>query len=300
LVAIIGGQMKKVVDMIDSRTKVSGVSKLQLTRTEKELGALFPDEYKELFIETNGATFGDWVLFSLPSDEQLGFSYDIVQQNALKRPEHLPNDMICIGENAGGDKLCYRVRKRFMQEQVYVWYAKTAKLDCKSLNLFTFIDWHVPKINTNKPKMLGNFTVTSGKLIISDPAYMPNEEAELQIILTNVKNGKWTAAVSYTPAAVVKHLTIYYGEKKPTGKWALCDKLIGIDSAQGGVFDYAALNSNQVNYLDDVDISNEQGVVVSNGAISKSGYGDGMYEVKVKYNRLKEIVGVMIVFEDEE
>ncbi|RIV13621.1 SMI1/KNR4 family protein, partial [Priestia flexa] len=54
------------------------------------------------------------------------------------------------------------------------------------------------------------------------------------------------------------------------------------------------------NYLDDVDISNEQGVVVSNGAISKSGYGDGMYEVKVKYNRLKEIVGVMIVFEDEE
>ncbi|WEZ07034.1 hypothetical protein P5663_13170 [Priestia flexa] len=41
-------------------------------------------------------------------------------------------------------------------------------------------------------------------------------------------------------------------------------------------------------------------MVVSNGAISKSGYGDGMYEVKVKYNRLKEIVGVMIVFEDEE
>lgn len=55
-----------------------------------------------------------------------------------------------------------------------------------------------------------------------------------------------------------------------------------------------------LNYLDDVDISNEQGVVVSNGAISKSGYGDGMYEVKVKYNRLKEIIGVMIVFEDEE
>jgi len=31
-----------------------------------------------------------------------------------------------------------------------------------------------------------------------------------------------------------------------------------------------------------------------------SGYGDGMYEVKVKYNISKEVVGVMINFESEE
>lgn len=300
LVAISGGQMKKVIDMIDSSTKVSGVSKLQLKRIEKELGALFPDEYKELFLETNGAIFGNWVLFSLPSDEQLAVSSDIVKHNTVKRPEHIPSDMICIGENSDGDKLCYRVRKKFMQEQIYVWYAKTTKVDCKSLNLFTFIDWHVPKAYTKKPKVLGNFTVTSGEFIVSDPYYMPNEERELQIKLTNVKNGKWTAALSYTAEEVVKHLTVYHGEKKPAGKWALFDKLIGVDSAQAGIFDYASLISNEVNYVEDIDASGVQGIAVSNGAVSTSGYGDGMYEVKVKYNRLKEIVGVMIIFEDEE
>jgi hypothetical protein len=40
--------MKKVIDMIDLSSKVAGVSLIQLKRTEKELGAIFPDEYKKL------------------------------------------------------------------------------------------------------------------------------------------------------------------------------------------------------------------------------------------------------------
>ncbi|MDQ0244720.1 cell wall assembly regulator SMI1 [Bacillus fengqiuensis] len=53
--------MKKVINMIDSSSKVAGVSLLELKKIEKELGAIFPDEYKELFLETNGAKFGDWI-----------------------------------------------------------------------------------------------------------------------------------------------------------------------------------------------------------------------------------------------
>ncbi|MEK1832426.1 hypothetical protein AAAC51_36505 [Priestia megaterium] len=106
-----------------------------------------------------------------------------------------------------GDKLCYRIRKRFMQEQIYLWNDKTGLSDCKALSLSTFIDWYVPKVNTNKPKAVGNFTVENGKLIVTDPAYQPDEE-DLQIILPNVKteNGqhsyhtrlkKWWKVYSY-------------------------------------------------------------------------------------------------------
>ncbi|WP_019412946.1 hypothetical protein [Paenisporosarcina sp. TG20] len=50
----------------------------------------------------------------------------------------------------------------------------------------------------------------------------------------------------------------------------------------------------------DMVASDAQGGVVPGGAVSMSGYGDGMYVVKVKYNISKEVVGVMIDFGDEE
>ncbi|MEK4670124.1 hypothetical protein [Niallia sp. FSL R7-0271] len=46
--------------------------------------------------------------------------------------------------------------------------------------------------------------------------------------------------------------------------------------------------------------SDAQGGVVPSGAVSMSGYGDGMYEVKVKYNLSKEVVGVKIEFGDDD
>lgn len=52
-------EMKKVINMINPSSKVSGVSLLEFKKTERALGAFFPDEYKELFLETNGAKFGD-------------------------------------------------------------------------------------------------------------------------------------------------------------------------------------------------------------------------------------------------
>ena len=52
--------------------------------------------------------------------------------------------------------------------------------------------------------------------------------------------------------------------------------------------------------MSDMVASDSQGGVVSGGAVSMSGYGDGMYVVKVKYNISKEVVGVMIGFGDEE
>lgn len=291
--------MKKVINMINPSSKVAGVSVVELKKTEKALGAIFPDEYKELFLETNGAKFGDWTLFPIQTNEQTALTFDIVKQKQ-NRPKNLPSDMVCIGEKKSGDKLCYRIRKRFMQELIYTWNDKTGLGKYASLSLSEFIDWHVPKVNTNKPNKLGTFMVESGKLIVTDPYYKVDEEAELQIVLLNVKNGNWTASISYTPDEVVKNLFVFYGEKKPSGKWHVCDKQIGVDSAQAGIFDFKTFGRNEAIQFDEVVASDAQGGVVSDGAVSMSGYGDGMYEVKVKYSISKKVVGVMIDFVDEE
>lgn len=42
-------EMKKVINMINPSSKVAGVSLVELKKQEKALGAIFPDEYKELF-----------------------------------------------------------------------------------------------------------------------------------------------------------------------------------------------------------------------------------------------------------
>lgn len=80
--------MKEVIDRIDSKSMKIGVSLLDIKKAEKDLGALFPDEFKDLYLETNGAVFGEWTLYSLP-----------LIQNQSRRPSNLPIDMICIGES---------------------------------------------------------------------------------------------------------------------------------------------------------------------------------------------------------
>jgi hypothetical protein len=308
--------MKKVINMIKPNSKVAGVSLLDLKKTEKALGAIFPDEYKELFLETNGAKFGNWTLYPIRTNEQS--SLTTVEQNRVK---NVPNDMICIGENINGDKLCYRIRKRFMQELIFLWNEKTGISDCKASSLSQFIDWYVPKANTKKTQTVGAFTVESGKVIVTDPCYQVDKEEDLQVILLNVKNGNWTASITYTDEEVVESLYIYYGVKKPSGKWHDYDKLIAVDSAQAGIFDLAVFGKDEAiqyelkNVYDieidedglkyyvaccDIVASEAQGGIVPGGAVSMSGYGDGMYEVKVKYNSSNEVVGIMVDFGVEE
>ncbi|WP_139892830.1 SMI1/KNR4 family protein [Bacillus sp. D386] len=311
--------MKKVINKINPKIEVAGVSLIELKKTERTLGATFPEEYKELFLETNGATFGEWTLYSIQANEQLAFTMDIVRQNQENRPKNMPDEFICIGDHINGNNLCYRIRKRFMQELIFLWDDKKGKCECKASTLSEFIDWYVPK-KTNKPKILGTFTIESGKLIVTDPCYDKDEE-DLQVLLLNVKNGKWTAYVTHTDEEAVQNLFVYYGEKKPSGRWHDCAQAIAVDSAQAGIFDfdvfqkdetipYELINTHDIEIDEasskyyvvccDMTDTDEQAGVVPGGAVSMSGYGDGMYEVKVKYNIFKQVVGVMITFEDEE
>ncbi|MFS0781227.1 SMI1/KNR4 family protein [Bacillus sp. 1P06AnD] len=284
------------------------------------LGALFPEEYKELFLASNGVKFGDWTLFPIKTSEHCELG-NIVIRNKDDRPKDLPLDMICIGENLKGDKMCYRVRKRFMQEYIFIWNEKNGIKKYPSSSLSEIIDRNIPKAKKNKPVKVGTFLVESEKLIITDPGYRVDEEQEMQIIIENVKKGTWNSSISYSDEEVVDYLLAFHGDKKPRGKWHLCDKWIGIDSAKAGIFDLETFGRDEmvpyeVENTDDLDMdeegmkyfvaccdkvsSNAQGGVVPGGAVSMSGYGDGVYQVNVKYNISKEVVGVMIDFRNEE
>jgi len=128
---------------------------------------------------------------------------DLVRHNE-KRPADLPDDLICIGENLTGDKLYYRIRKRFLQELVFRWNEKTGIAKYPSSSLEQFVDWHVPKRKTNQAYRLGRFMVEGNELIVTDPYYGLEEDTELQLILSNVKSGSWTAAIIYTEDESVK------------------------------------------------------------------------------------------------
>lgn len=53
-------------------------------------------------------------------------------------------------------------------------------------------------MNINKPKTVGTFTLGSGKLIV-----------------------EMDSIHSYAPEKVVESLLVFYGEKKPSGKWPI-------------------------------------------------------------------------------
>ncbi|VWX34547.1 SMI1/KNR4 family protein [Exiguobacterium oxidotolerans] len=289
--------MSKLIKRLHHDLKMPGVSAVELRKAERALGVLFPGEYKDLFLQSNGAQFGEWTLYPVPTGQT--FSLDIVRQNE-NRPAGLPDDLICIGENLTGDKLCYRIRKRFLQELVFRWNERSGIAKYPSSSLGEFVDRHVPKRKTNQAYRIGRFTVEGTKLITTDPYYGLEEDTELQLILSNVKSGSWTAATIYTEDEWVKQLLVFEGDKKRSGKWHRQEQSIGVDSALVGIFDLTAYRQNHAVEFEAVVSSDDQAGIVSFGAVSTSGFGDGLYDVDIQYDVSRQIVGVRVNFAEDE
>jgi len=289
--------VSKLIKRLHPDSRVPGASAVDLKKAERALGVLFPDEYKDLFLQTNGAQFGEWSLYPLSTKRTV--SIDLVRHNE-KRPAGLPDDLICIGENLTGDKLCYRIRKRFLQELVFRWNEKTGIAKYPSSSLEQFVDWHVPKRKTNQAYRLGRFMVEGNELIVTDPYYGLEEETDLQLILSNVKSGSWTAAIIYTEDEWVKQLLVFEGSKKRSGKWHRQDQPIGVDSALAGIFDGTAYRQHPAMEFETVDSADDQAGIVSYGAVSTSGFGDGLYDVDIQYDISRQIVGVRVNFAEDE
>ncbi len=171
--------------------------------------------------------------------------------------------------------------------------------------------------------VIGSFEVVSGKLMVSDPCY--KRGTRLHGTIDNVKNGKWRATIvsepgsRYIASLLVEHTSIA-GEVY--SMWSTqTDFNVGVDSGQAGFFDDA-------HYKNDSDVSEYQWVnadrkiceddpwysmccdatcyhennarVIPFGAVSMSGYGDGLYHCHYYKNEQGEVVAAEITFIREE
>lgn len=164
---------------------------------------------------------------------------------------------------------------------------------------------------------LGNFKVTSGTVIVSDPCYAC--PTWCQGVLMNVKKGSWDAFVK------IKEKEKCCGEiiaihsdvsKDDIGDldWELAPFVVGVDSGQAGIFD-ASVYQNDATVpekpkfkakilardwycmcCDTTLYTRYKAGVVPGGVVSQSGYGDGIYDAYLSKNKLGKIIAVKIVF----
>ncbi|MEK4069925.1 SMI1/KNR4 family protein [Peribacillus sp. FSL R5-0717] len=130
--------MNDVIDLIDTRKP--GVTDLDIKSAEEKLGVVFPEQYKELFKLSNNAQIDEWTLFPIKDSKNLKRTWDdVVRQNQDVRDEGMADDLISIGEDGTGDKLCFRIVDTVMDDKIYIWYHETEELEELASNLKEFI-----------------------------------------------------------------------------------------------------------------------------------------------------------------
>lgn len=130
--------MNDVINLIDTRKP--GVTDLDIKSAEEQLGVVFPKQYKELFKLSNNAQIDEWTLFPIKDSKNLKRTWDdIVRQNQDVRDEGMADDLISIGEDGTGDKLCFRIVDTVMDGKIYIWYHETEELEELASNLKEFI-----------------------------------------------------------------------------------------------------------------------------------------------------------------
>jgi hypothetical protein len=161
------------------------------------------------------------------------------------------------------------------------------------------------------------FSVTSNKMVCSDPCY--SIPTWCQGVIENVRNGKWEAGIATSDEGSwgerVSHLWVYNIDaviKNPSIKedierfmgGSTLPYTFGVDSGQFGFFDFDNYRKDSsVEGLPKYDfggqfprgdeegeawyetcchltLGEESWGVIPNGVVSSSGYGDGSYEVR--------------------
>ncbi|OIK08326.1 SMI1/KNR4 family protein [Bacillus sp. MUM 13] len=130
--------MNDVIDLIDSRKP--RVTEIDIHLAENELEAAFPKQYKELFKLSNNAQIGEWTLFPIKDPKNVKSTWDdIVRQNKEVRDEAMASELISIGEDGTGDKLCFRMGNVEVDNRLYIWYHETGEIEELASNLKEFI-----------------------------------------------------------------------------------------------------------------------------------------------------------------
>ena len=130
--------MKDIRDLI--HTRKLGVDELDIKVAEDKLGAVFPEQYKELFKLVNNAEIGEWILYPIKDLRNPKKTWDdVVRQNIEVREEGMAKDLIAIGDDGSGDKLCLKINNGIMGDVIYLWYHETAEFEEYAPNLREFI-----------------------------------------------------------------------------------------------------------------------------------------------------------------
>ena len=279
--------MKPAIKYIDPSFKRPGVSLVDIKRAEKILGVKFPTDYISLIQESNGAIFHDWILYSIPTESSHAEVKDIIHHYA-NRPDDLPEDMICFGEHLDGRRLCYRIRRRFLQELVFTWHPKKGLEKYCASSLDAWVESEMLRDRANKKISIGTLNVSS-RILVTDS----NEQDASSIILEQVKSGVWTASVTYDSDGTIRLLTVYEGIDQPTGRWTRSHEIV-IDSGYVLISDEIAFRKQELS--EELFFGQEDVHLLRAGIMTESGYGDGIYDLKVKKNRDKKIIGARINF----
>lgn len=161
------------------------------------------------------------------------------------------------------------------------------------------------KLNNQTYKEVGTFEVKSNRLVVSDPCYTLGTRCMGE--LKNPRKGKWTACIKlsdekYWGSRVAELIATYHDANLDFETWVQCDFEVGVDSGQAGIFseypDEPDDNTEGTWYYDCCKLTNPAGVLLG-GAVSSSGFGDGVYTA-YKIEKDGEVVAVKIVFIEDE
>jgi hypothetical protein len=171
---------------------------------------------------------------------------------------------------------------------------------------------------------VGTFEVKSGKIVVSDPCYGTDTWC-MDII--PAKNGRWQARVDIRDEGDaddkddrVASLTAIQMDTKDVGSWKELEGEFGVDSGQFSFVDAKAYQ-NQTRVPKKTKWKHTKGWkghdkwykmvcehtlerqygIIPGGVVSSSGYGDGVYQVFVKYvgrGKTKFAAGLKVIFID--
>ena len=163
---------------------------------------------------------------------------------------------------------------------------------------------------------LGEFQNISGEMVMSDPCY--EKGIWCAALLKNVMRGTWRveAIKSDDGEWGVRVAVLRAIHESYSGEYFDLGPELGVDSGQLGIYDASHYHDDSVfsepskfgacgkdewyGHNCDITLDAPQAGIIPYGCVSCSGYGDGSYGSYAAYNVAGHIVGIEVVFIDEE
>lgn len=144
---------------------------------------------------------------------------------------------------------------------------------------------------------VGSFK-TKGKLLAMDPCY--SSENDFKAL-----SGKWLAATikhednswgRRIAQLVVRHESLKPGDMNIDDFKRQGTNIVGVDSGQAGFIDALQFSSDDYEKFCELTLSSRSAGCLDYAAVSSSGYGDGGYDLYVKYDKDANAVAAFIDF----